>query len=167
MDINYWAVLSCALLSLVLGFVWYGPLFGRKWIEINELSSDDLAKREAMQKEAGPLYVVQFVLSLLQIYILAHFVKGWSDVSGVESALWIWLGFVMPNGGRACHVECQADESEVGHVLDFQWISTHQFCQFWVYFEHLAVILICIHHIFGGLDDCLMAGQYLIFCLVL
>lgn len=96
MDINYWAVLSCALLSLVLGFVWYGPLFGRKWIEINELSSDDLAKREAMQKEAGPLYVVQFVLSLLQIYILAHFVKGWSDVSGVESALWIWLGFVMP-----------------------------------------------------------------------
>lgn len=96
MDINYWAVLSCALLSLILGFVWYGPLFGRKWIEINELSSDDLAKREAMQKEAGPLYVVQFVLSLLQIYILAHFVKGWSDVSGIESAVWIWLGFVMP-----------------------------------------------------------------------
>ena len=96
MDINYWAVLSCALLSLVLGFVWYGPLFGRKWIEINELSPDDLAKREAMQKEVGPLYAVQFILSLLQIYILAHFVQGWSEVSGVESAAWIWLGFVMP-----------------------------------------------------------------------
>lgn len=87
---------SCVLLSMVLGFVWYGPLFGRKWMEINELSPDDLAKREAMQKAAGPLYVVQFVLSLLQIYILAHFVKGWSDVSGIESALWIWLGFIMP-----------------------------------------------------------------------
>lgn len=96
MDINYWAVLSCALLSMVLGFVWYGPLFGRKWMEINELSPDDLAKREAMQKAAGPLYVVQFALSLLQIYILAHFVKGWSDVSGIESALWLWLGFIMP-----------------------------------------------------------------------
>ena len=96
MDINYWAVLVCAVFSMVIGFFWYRPLFGKKWMEINELSPDDLTKREAMQKSAGPLYGVQFLLSLLQIYILAHFIEGWSEVSGVESALWIWLGFVMP-----------------------------------------------------------------------
>lgn len=96
MDINYWAVLACAVLSMVVGSVWYGPLFGRKWMEVNELNPDDVAKREAMQKEAAPLYGVQFVLSLLQAYILAHFVQGWGDVSGVESSVWIWLGFVMP-----------------------------------------------------------------------
>lgn len=96
MEINYFAVLACAVVSMVIGSVWYGPLFGKKWIEINGLSRDDIAKREAMQKEATPLYVIQFVLSLLQAYILAHFIGGWTEVSGVENALWIWLGFVMP-----------------------------------------------------------------------
>ncbi len=96
MDINYWAVLAGAVASMVIGSVWYGPLFGRKWMEINELNPDDVAKREAMQKEAMPLYGVQFVLSLLQLYILAHFIQGWTEVSGVENAVWIWLGFVMP-----------------------------------------------------------------------
>lgn len=96
MEINYWAVLACAVLSMIVGSVWYGPLFGRKWMAINELNPDDVAKREAMQKEAAPLYAVQFILSLLQAYILAHFIKGWTEVSGVENALWIWLGFVMP-----------------------------------------------------------------------
>lgn len=81
---------------MVIGSVWYGPLFGRKWMEINGLSPDDVAKREAMQKEAAPLYGVQFILSLLQAYILAHFIGGWTEVSGVENALWIWLGFIMP-----------------------------------------------------------------------
>lgn len=96
MDINYWAVLACGIVSMVLGWLWYGPLFGRLWMQVNDLNPDDVAKREAMQKEAGPLYGVQFLLVLLQVYILAHFVAGWEDASGLESSLWIWLGFIMP-----------------------------------------------------------------------
>jgi hypothetical protein len=96
MEVNYWAILVCAALSMVIGGIWYGPLFGKKWMELNGLSPEDRLRREEMQKSAGPLYAIQFILSLLQIYILAHFVKGWSDASGVESAVWIWLGFIMP-----------------------------------------------------------------------
>ncbi len=96
MEVNYVAIGVCAVLSMVIGGIWYGPLFGKKWMELNGVSPDDVDCREAMQKGAGPLYAIQFVLSLLQIYILAHFIGGWKDVSGVESAVWIWLGFVMP-----------------------------------------------------------------------
>lgn len=114
MDINYWAVFVCAVLSMVIGFLWYGPLFGKKWMEINELSPDDLAKREAMQKSAGPLYGVQFVLSLLQLVVLSLFLTAYyryanligscveigkcTDQMGtyVFSSFLIWLGFVMP-----------------------------------------------------------------------
>ncbi len=96
MEINYWAVLAGALASMVIGFLWYGPLFGKKWIEINGLSTEDIAKREAMQKEATPLYFIQFGMSLLQLYILAHFIQGWDEASGIETSVWIWLGFVMP-----------------------------------------------------------------------
>jgi hypothetical protein len=34
-------------------------------------------------------------LVLLQLYVLSHYIKGW-EVSGIENALWIWLGFVVP-----------------------------------------------------------------------
>jgi hypothetical protein len=96
MEINYLTLIVCAVLSMVVGAVWYGPLFGKKWMEICRVNPDDLEARKRMEKEAMPLYGMQFVLSFLQVYILAHFVKGWSDVSGIESAVWIWLGFVMP-----------------------------------------------------------------------
>lgn len=96
MDVNYWAIGISALVAMVLGWLWYGPLFGAAWMKVNDLNPDDRAKREAMQKNVGPLYGVQLLLVLLQLYILAHFIGGWKSVSGVESALWIWLGFVMP-----------------------------------------------------------------------
>lgn len=114
MEINYWAVLAGALASMVIGFLWYGPLFGKKWIEINGLSTEDITKREAMQKEATPLYFIQFGLSLLQLFILSLFISFYyknvnfnpacaemGQCFGiVESAMvasfFIWLGFVMP-----------------------------------------------------------------------
>lgn len=114
MDINYGAVFVCAILSMVIGFLWYGPLFGKKWMEVNELSPDDLAKREAMQKSAGLLYAVQFCLSLLQLFVLTLFLHAYYryvnllgscvemgqclDKTNVylHSSFLIWLGFVMP-----------------------------------------------------------------------
>ncbi len=99
--VNYWAVLACGVLAMVLGYVWYGPLFGEKWMEVCGLKAADKKKRDEMQKAAGPLYAVQFVLALVQAYILAHFIGAWQDTSGVEVALWIWLGFIMPTVAAA------------------------------------------------------------------
>ncbi len=96
MDINYFAVIVCAVLSMVVGAVWYGPLFGRKWASIVGANMEDAAARQKMQKEAGPLYFIQFLLSLFQVYVLAYFISGGNGVSGVVGALWIWAGFVIP-----------------------------------------------------------------------
>ncbi len=94
--INIWAVLACAIFSMILGSIWFGPLFGKKWMEITGADPSDLAKRKEMQKNAGPLYAVQFVLSLFQAWVLAYYIAGWPDISGVTNSLWIWAGFVMP-----------------------------------------------------------------------
>ena len=48
-----------------------------------------------MQKKAGPLYFIQFVLVLFQLFVLGH-MTGYTGSSGVVSALWAWAGFVMP-----------------------------------------------------------------------
>jgi hypothetical protein len=96
LQINYWAIVVCGVLAMVVGFIWYGPLFGRLWMRLSGANPDDLAKRKEMQKAAGPLYVLHFVLVLFQAYVLAHYIAGWTDASGVENALWIWAAFVMP-----------------------------------------------------------------------
>ncbi|MCE9643993.1 DUF1761 domain-containing protein [Candidatus Parcubacteria bacterium] len=96
MEINYLSVLACGVFAMVAGFLWYGPLFGKVWLGVIGASADDLARRAEMQKRAMPLYLVQFLLVLFQAYVLAHFVKGWTEATGVETALWIWVGFIMP-----------------------------------------------------------------------
>ncbi len=94
--INYWAVLVCGILSMILGSIWYGPLFGRKWAEIVGANFDDLKAREEMQKKAMPLYLVQFLLTLFQVWVLAYDIALLKNVSGLQNAIWLWAGFVMP-----------------------------------------------------------------------
>ena len=92
--INYWAVISCAVVAMVVGAVWYGPLFGRAWLKVIGATASDLAARREMQKRAAPLYAIQILLTCFQVFVLAHYVR--LGLGGVESALWIWAGFIMP-----------------------------------------------------------------------
>jgi hypothetical protein len=96
MEINYVALFIAAVAAMALAFVWYGPLFGKKWLEIAGVSAEEMAQRRKMQQTAMPLYAIQFALMLLQVYILWHFIKGWGGGTGIEIAVWIWLGFIMP-----------------------------------------------------------------------
>lgn len=95
-EINYWAVLVCGIVAMILGFIWYGVLFGKKWMEVIGATEMDMIARKEMQRKAGPLYLIQFILVLFQAYVLTHYIQGWSEVSGPEGALWIWAAFIMP-----------------------------------------------------------------------
>ncbi len=96
MEINYWAVLVCGVVTMITGSLWYGPLFGKKWMEAMGINPMDVDTKKKMQKGAMPLYGIQFVLSLFTAYVLAHYIEGWEDVSGLENSLWIWAAFVLP-----------------------------------------------------------------------
>ncbi len=96
MEINLWAVLVCGVLAMVIGYVWYGPLFGKKWMEVVGATEMDINERKKMQASAGPLYLVQFLLTLFQAWVLAYYIAGWKEASGVVNSLWIWAAFVVP-----------------------------------------------------------------------
>jgi hypothetical protein len=94
--INYLAVVVCAVLSMALGYVWYGPLFGKKWMEIVGSKPDDIEARKKMQQTVWRLYLTQFALTLFQVWVLAYYIKGWQGASGLGNALWIWAAFIVP-----------------------------------------------------------------------
>lgn len=95
MQINFWAILVCAILAMIIGALWYGPLFGGTWARVVKADALDTENRKKMQKAAFPLYVVQFLLTLFQLFVLAH-LTGSSARGGIFSALWVWAGFIVP-----------------------------------------------------------------------
>lgn len=93
--INYLAVLAAALVNIVLGFLWYGPLFGKYWIKL--MNFDKKKMEEAKKKGMAKTYAVMVVSTLLMSYILAHFVdyaQATTLIDGIIAGFWIWLGFV-------------------------------------------------------------------------
>lgn len=99
--VNYLAVLVAGIVSMAVGFAWYSPVvLGKPWMKEKGYTADQLKKE---QKKMGPFYGVSFVLSLVMAYVLTHVtVMGQAYFntdflfSGLTSAFWMWLGFVMP-----------------------------------------------------------------------
>lgn len=108
MEINYWAIFLCAIVAMILGAIWFGPLFGRIWIRVVGANPNDLVARKKMQQRAGPLYLVQFLLSLFQIWVLVFFIRGWGvhtigmPPTFFENSIWIWAAFVVPTLAGTC-----------------------------------------------------------------
>lgn len=93
--VNYVAVLAAAIVSMVLGAIWHGPLFGKVWMKAAGKTEKDI---KASNKEMPKLYAITFVGALVTAYILAVFI-GWANVKSIELAVilgfLVWLGFVL------------------------------------------------------------------------
>ena len=90
-DINLWAVLVAAVISMAVGAVWYSKdIFGRQWAKVTGRKLEDMSG-------GGSGYGVASIGALIQAYILAHFVQYTGAVTfwdGVVTGFWLWLGFV-------------------------------------------------------------------------
>ncbi len=96
-NVNFVAVLVAAIASIVLGFLWYGPLFGKKWASLMGWGKMNKATMAKMKKSAGKGYAVGFLTAIVMAYVLAHFVSYAGAVTAIEGAqagFWAWLGFV-------------------------------------------------------------------------
>lgn len=100
-DVNYLAVVVAGIVSMALGFLWYSPIvLGKQWMKERGLSSETLKKA---QKEMGKLYGISFVVSLITAYVLTHVMVLSENFfhypmlqTGLTTAFWMWLGFMMP-----------------------------------------------------------------------
>ncbi len=102
--VNYLAVLASAVFMMVLGGLWYGPLFGKKWIALMGFDQQKVADMQAQGMGAmWKSYALMALGALIMSYVLAHGLifgnayLGTSGVSGgLQGAFWYWLGFVVP-----------------------------------------------------------------------
>lgn len=101
--VNYLAVILAAVASMIVGFVWYGPLlFSKIWMKEMGLTAKDMemnkdkSNKMYMMSMVGSL-VMAFVLSHVMVFSMSYFKGAYSSVeTGLMSAFWMWFGFVAP-----------------------------------------------------------------------
>ena len=94
--VNYFAVLVAAILQMIAGILWYGPVFGAEWrqyVPIQKLTQNELTKR----------YILQGFAAIIMSYMLEHaviFASTYLLLTGVGAGLLVgvgtWAGFIAP-----------------------------------------------------------------------
>lgn len=92
---NFLAILVVGVINMVIGSLWYGPLFGRPWMRYMGISYKQMqeGKKKGMTKQ----YLIMFIATLLMAYVLSMFIVFTSSVTVLEGAMvgfWAWLGFL-------------------------------------------------------------------------
>ncbi len=100
--INWWAILVTMIISVVLGQLWFGPVFGKAWMK-----SVGIAMPESMtpdvKKKMMRGYVSVLIGSFFMNLALAHsliFSSSYTQTTGLTAGFmtgfWNWLGFIAP-----------------------------------------------------------------------
>ena len=99
-EINYWAVLVSAVAAVVVGALWYGPVFGKFWMSLVGLTTESM---KSMKMSPFAAMAGGFLGALFTAFVLAHhlvfanaFLGTTGAESGLMSAFWVWLGFYVP-----------------------------------------------------------------------
>jgi len=103
-SVNYLAILACVVIGMVVGFLWFGPLFGKAWARHMGMANMPQPSGAKMTRSM----IIFAVGNLLIAYVLIHGIEVWrasnwgagEDVSNtalaMNSAIWTWLGFFVP-----------------------------------------------------------------------
>ena len=86
--LNHPAIIVAALLSFVLGGLWYGPLFGKLWMR-----EVGLTPEQAGQMNAKKVFGLSFLWTLVMAYNLAFFLGDPSIGVGMAIAYGFATGF--------------------------------------------------------------------------
>ena len=103
-SVNYLAVAVCVVSAMVLGFLWFGPIFGKAWASHMGMADMEQPDGAAMGKSMA----IFAVGNLLIAFVLAHSLGVWRasawglspDLSpmmlALNSAGFTWVGFFLP-----------------------------------------------------------------------
>jgi len=100
--INYLSILIGVVANFIFGFIWYTPLFGKRWGR--ELGMDMTQKPKSSEMTRGMVFMV--VGNFFLAWVFAHNIAAWSYVpemknnglfaNAMMAAVFTWLGFFLP-----------------------------------------------------------------------
>ncbi|MBX4210740.1 DUF1761 domain-containing protein [Candidatus Parcubacteria bacterium] len=92
MMLNWWAIIVAAVAQWLLGWAWYGPLFGKTWVALSGHSMEGGSKKEGMKAMIWGL-VFAIVMSSVLAYVIS-IVPNLTVACGALVGALLWLGFI-------------------------------------------------------------------------
>ncbi|MEX2600062.1 MAG: DUF1761 domain-containing protein [Balneolaceae bacterium] len=84
-SLQIWGVLVASVAYFMLGWVWYGPLFSKKWMALREVTEEDI-------KDPNPmLFLWSFILQFIATLTLAVFLAA-VDINTLLHGALVGLG---------------------------------------------------------------------------
>jgi hypothetical protein len=80
-SINFLAVIVATLSTFLVGYLWYGPLFGKAWMNAVGMSEEEL-----QQGNMAKIFGLAFIFELIMAFNLAMFLTGSPEAASQMSA---------------------------------------------------------------------------------
>lgn len=96
-NVNLLGVLIAAVVGMAIGALWYGPLFGKKWMKLTGFTKEDMS--EVSKAAMAQKYAIGFVGQLATAYLLSILIAATFQYFGgfsYQPILWLWAGLVIP-----------------------------------------------------------------------
>jgi len=96
-SVNWWAVLVCVVVSMIVGSVWFNPktLFNIWWEAIGR-KADEQPGTENMGMVFG-LTILSAFVQAVSMWFMTDVMGSASWSSGLMTGFMLWLGFVAPS----------------------------------------------------------------------
>lgn len=95
---SYWGILVAAIAQVVIGSLWYGPLFGNTWMKLSGIKKPKVINSQ-MKKHMMASYIWMFISSIVMAYVLKVVILQFpfASATGVAiTAFIVWIGFIAP-----------------------------------------------------------------------
>lgn len=101
---NYLAVAAAVVASFLFGWLWYGPLFGKKWASLMNMPADRKPEPGVMLRGMALMILGTFLTAWVLVYIVevsrpsvwGAAADAASYMYGFFAGFFTWLGFYVP-----------------------------------------------------------------------
>jgi len=92
-DVNYLAVLTCAIVAMGISYFWYSPfLLGKMWLDSIEKSEEEIRKEFKPVKTYG-ISFVSYLIIAFSIARMMMYVNATTVTEGMRLGFLCWFGF--------------------------------------------------------------------------
>ncbi len=89
-NINFWAVIVATLSTFVVGWLWYGPMFGKAW-----MSAVGISEEEVEKGNMSKIFGLTFIFELIMAFNLAMFLTGSPEAAeSITAGIGAFYGFL-------------------------------------------------------------------------
>lgn len=95
-NLNIWSILLSAISAMILGGLWYGPLFGKSWMKMMGFTEKNM---KSMPLTPMQSMILGFIAALVISTAIGSLINWASDrtiISSIKVALFVWFGFLVP-----------------------------------------------------------------------